>query len=401
MAERQVQHLVDTLAERLGRSVVLDDPEVNLLAASRHFGDADDQRVRAVLQRDVGGSAIGHILAQGVARWTRPGVIPARPDLGMVQRLCHPIRWQGQLLGLLLIIDADGSVSEEETEEVVRAGHEIGALLLGEQLGQDDRRREQESAVADLLGVDPGRREAGVRALDRLGTLRHAASVTVTGLELDDRDGALEATESTLALRIATASVARSRAGFAAGAVLGSRGVLLQTWDRAPTPERLRDQATELRDAVGRVLGEQVRTVAGVGRVRPGLDEAHRAYDEALVALRAARRAPGLDGLALADELGPLDVLLRVPESELTLALVPDELLRLQARDPQGRLVETLRAYLDHAGSSPATAEALHLHRTSLYYRLERIEEIAGVDLADGRTRLLLHLGLHVLGLVS
>ena len=42
MAERRLQQLVDTLAERLGRSVVLDDPEVTLLAASRHFGDAGE-----------------------------------------------------------------------------------------------------------------------------------------------------------------------------------------------------------------------------------------------------------------------------------------------------------------------------------------------------------------------
>ncbi|WP_139984190.1 PucR family transcriptional regulator [Nocardioides litoris] len=400
MAERQLQHLVDTLAERLGRSVVLDDPEVNLLAASRHYGDADEQRVRAVLQRDVGGPAIGHILGQGVARWTRPGTIPAREDLGMVQRLCHPIRWQGQLLGLLLVIDADGTLGEPEVEEVVRAGHEIGALLLGEQLGQDHRRREQEDAVADLVGPDPAARDAGTRALDRLGVLRHAAHVTVTALELDDRDSTLEATEATLGLRIATAGVARSRAGYAAGAVLGARGVLLQTWDRPPPPERLREQATELREAVGRVLGDHVRTVAGVGSVRPGLLEAHRAHDEALVALRAARRVPSSGGLALAAELGPLELLLRIPERELTRDLVPAPLRRLQERDPQGRLVETLRAYLDHAGATPATSEALHLHRTSLYYRLERIEELAGVDLADGRTRLLLHLGLQVLELL-
>jgi sugar diacid utilization regulator len=398
VTERQLQHLVDALAERLGRSVVLDDPEVNLLAASRHYGDADEQRVRAVLQRDVGGPAIGHILEQGVARWTSPGVIPARDDLGMRSRLCHAVRWHGQLLGLLLVIDADQSMTEDEVGEVVRAGNEIATLLLGEQLGQDHRRRELENALSDLLGESEPRRQGAVRVLDRLGVLHRGAWVTVTGVELDDRTGAtLEATEATLALRIATASVSRSRAGYAASAVLGERGVLLQTWDRQPAAVRLREQAAELRDAVGRVLGEQATPVAAVGRVREGLLQAHRAYHESLVALRAARRIPSLQGLALADELGPLDVVLRVPGEELTESLVPEPLLRLRDHDPQGKLLETLRVYLDHAGSSPAAAEALNLHRTSLYYRLERIEEFTGLSLGNGRHRLLLHLGLHIL----
>lgn len=400
MAERRLQQLVDTLAERLGRSVVLDDPEVTLLAASRHFGDADEQRVRAVLQRDVGGAAIGHVLGQGVAHWTSPGVIPAREDLGMTSRLCHPIRWQGRLLGFLLVIDEAQSMTLEETEEVVRTGHELAAVLLGEQLDEDQRRREQDNAVLDLLGPDPARRESAARALDLLGALRPATYVTVTGIELDDRAGAVEAAEAVVALRIAGASVSRSRSGHATGAVDGARGLLLQTWDVPPPPDLLREQATELREAVGRVLGDRTRAVAGTGRVHAGLDAAHRAHDEALVALRAAWRLPATGGLALADELGPLDVVLRVPDAELTTSLVPEALLRLRAADPSGRLLETLRCYLDNAGSSPATAEALHLHRTSLYYRLDRIEQFTGTSLADGRTRLVLHLSLHVLDVV-
>lgn len=405
MAQRQLQYLVDVLSQRLGRSVVLDDPEINLVVASRHYGDADDQRTRALLQRDVGDAAAGHILRQGVAQWTVPGHIPPRDDLGMKGRLCHAVRRQGQLLGFLLAIDEDRSMTEREIEEVVRAGHEIGALLLGEKLDQDRERQELESAVLDLVSSEPTRREAGGRALERLGVLRRAChvtvTVTVTGLEFDGGLGDPRTAEAVLALRVATAGVARSRPGSAAAAVVGVRGILLQTWDSRPTAVHLREQATEWRDAVVRVLGSGPVPTAGVGRVQAGMEEAHRAYGEALIALRAASRVPGLGGVALAEDLGPLDVVLRVPDADLTPALVPDALLRLCEGDPHGRLLETLRSYLDCAGSSSATAEALHIHRTSLYYRLERIEKITGLSLADGRHRLLLHLGLCVLDVVG
>ena len=43
-----------------------------------------------------------------------------------------------------------------------------------------------------------------------------------------------------------------------------------------------------------------------------------------------------------------------------------------------------------------ATAAALWPHRTSLYYRLRRIEDLAGVDLSRGADRLLCHLALRL-----
>ncbi len=65
------------------------------------------------------------------------------------------------------------------------------------------------------------------------------------------------------------------------------------------------------------------------------------------------------------------------------------------------QLVHTLETYLDHAGDVKATAAALWLHRTSLYYRLRRIEELAGVDLNRGEDRLLCHVALKLTHLAA
>ena len=74
--------------------------------------------------------------------------------------------------------------------------------------------------------------------------------------------------------------------------------------------------------------------------------------------------------------------------------MLPDELERLLRVDADGRLVDTLRVFLDRAGNIPAAADELHVHRTTLYYRLDRIRALAGLDLDDGRVRLALHVGL-------
>ena len=60
----------------------------------------------------------------------------------------------------------------------------------------------------------------------------------------------------------------------------------------------------------------------------------------------------------------------------------------------------TAAAYLDHAGNVVRAAAELRIHRQTLYYRLQRIEELTGLDLADGRDRLTLHLALTLAPLV-
>jgi len=55
---------------------------------------------------------------------------------------------------------------------------------------------------------------------------------------------------------------------------------------------------------------------------------------------------------------------------------------------------ETLRCYLDCAGQAQQAAEQLHIHRTTLYWRLARAAELVPLDLHQGGDRLKLHLAL-------
>ena len=60
------------------------------------------------------------------------------------------------------------------------------------------------------------------------------------------------------------------------------------------------------------------------------------------------------------------------------------------------QLLEALEGLLDAGGDVAAAAKALHLHRASLYRRLERVEELTGLDLAKGDDRLYAHLALRL-----
>jgi PucR C-terminal helix-turn-helix domain len=65
-------------------------------------------------------------------------------------------------------------------------------------------------------------------------------------------------------------------------------------------------------------------------------------------------------------------------------------------REGRGDLVHTLDVYLGHGGDARKTAATLHLHRSSLYYRLEKLSEAVGGDLHDGDARFELRLGIRL-----
>jgi PucR family transcriptional regulator, purine catabolism regulatory protein len=61
-----------------------------------------------------------------------------------------------------------------------------------------------------------------------------------------------------------------------------------------------------------------------------------------------------------------------------------------------GDLLETLEAFCERLGNLSQTAEKLFIHRNSLLYRMERISQIAGLDMNNPDTRLAVHLALKV-----
>ena len=67
-------------------------------------------------------------------------------------------------------------------------------------------------------------------------------------------------------------------------------------------------------------------------------------------------------------------------------------------------LVRTLRTFLEADGNVAGTAQRLFTHRHTIYYRLERVRELSGLDVSssDGREKLSLGLkAMRVLGIAA
>ena len=173
------------------------------------------------------------------------------------------------------------------------------------------------------------------------------------------------------------------------------------------------DEASAAR-AAETVLREMEAGLSGytfaLGRSRVAEDpsELPRAASEALLAANVAQGSPGgAAGLAF-EETGAYRLLLSAMSEN------PSELQRfyaetvepLVAYDEQYEtdLVRTLETFLEADGNVAGTAQRLFTHRHTIYYRLERVRELSGLDVSssDGREKLSLGLkSMRVLGIAS
>jgi len=393
MSSAEVQAMVDDLAHRLQRSVVIDDVQLNLLYSSPHFGDEDAVRVEAMLKRRASSKAIGHVLAQGVVTWTRPGIIPPNEELGLHARVCVPVRWQGELIAFVMVIDSDGTVTTAETREISRVAELAAPVLVTELQGGDDT---AEQTVRDLVSAESSLRRRAIAELADSGITGDMESVTAIRLAVGDGAPDASSAHITVALRSALMMPRPTGTVFALSAVEEHGGVIILGGPRPVTSDAARTHARRMVARVDDLSSARFKAVAGIGPSVMGIDRAHESAELAALAARAAE--VGLvDKAARWSDLGPYGPLLRIPVDQLGRLALPAEVQRLLDVDRDGHLVETLRAFLDAAGAAPAAAAALQIHRTTLYYRIARVEELLGIDLSDGRTRLTLHLGIALL----
>lgn len=67
-------------------------------------------------------------------------------------------------------------------------------------------------------------------------------------------------------------------------------------------------------------------------------------------------------------------------------------LLQEYDREYHTEFVTTLRAYLAHGRSATKTAEALHIHRSTFFYRVKKMEELLNISITDSKLLFLFEL---------
>jgi hypothetical protein len=380
-----LQQSVDRLAARLGRSVAIDDAQGRLVVSSGHFGEEDELRVFAIVHRYSDPRVLAHFNKYGIYKWTEPGRIPADPDLGFKARVCCPIRDHGILFGHLFLIDE--GIEEAEIAEAAATTVQIGQLMYRRLALHEEAQQRVAGLVRGLLSAEPAERAGALARLEDEDILSSTAPVVALAVRVTQP--ASDSDDVQADLQAAVELATRDRFGTTSLAWVRPAEAVVLMFGRATS------SAPDVADrVVSRMAAVDHKVVVGIGAAETGDEAAASSYADAKLAGRAATLLPELGSVVAADGLGIYRLLLKLPPEELQGSRIPAELRRLIDADSNDNLVETLGAYLACAGDVTSASAALHVHRSTLYYRLGRIEEIADVDLRDGSQRLWLHLGL-------
>ncbi len=226
-----------------------------------------------------------------------------------------------------------------------------------EQEGERQRRRRE---LLELLLRDPQPPDAEIRSAAQAAGWRLARSAAP--------------------LAVAEEDLARVGRRLSADALVASVGGIGCALVSSPRTSELRQATHDIRAAIGPTVPRA---------------ELVGAWSIAVVALRAVEAgAIEADGPLYAEE--HLAALLLFDSGGLAERLRAKRLAPLDDLTPAGRarMEETALAYVQHGGNAAAMARALHLHPQTIRYRLGRLRELFGDELADPDARFELELAL-------
>lgn len=165
------------------------------------------------------------------------------------------------------------------------------------------------------------------------------------------------------------------------------------------------DHSLMLSEAFSEEINRQYplnRVAIGLGQVAREVNVWRSSYRDAVQAKELAERLQTDIPLYIGD-LGVYQLILSLSDRdkladfcELTLGTLGEYDMRQNAD-----LIRTLEAFFNCHGNLSQTAESLIVHRNTLLYRMNRINEIAGIDLNRPETRLALHLALTIRRLLT
>lgn len=385
-----LQDLVDEAALVCGAPATLEDREFNLVAVSAHNRAGDAVRQDSIMHRRSTPQVRKYFESFGIAHAPGPVRIPPDPQRGLLGRLCIPVRWQSVTYGYLWLLE--DPESGFGTTEVARTAslpalHSV-AGRAGIEMARRSRLRDDLGwKVGDLLSTYPETRAKAAEEIAESWTLPPTGAVAAVSVRTAGASDPVFVNAWRLPRTILVGS----------GEHASTFIVPLNEPGDLSAARSVTSQAFAALAASGTAGAGTPTLVAGIGGSAEGLVNARRSWLQARIAARvAASRAWATPIVLEWPELGVYRLLGAGTDAALRESMLTPGVARLLA-EGGAELVRTAKSYLDEAGSAQRTAQALGIHRQTLYHRLERIERLSGLRLDAGQDRLQLHLALTLL----
>lgn len=385
-----IQQLVDALADRLARPVGVDDRRFRAIAYSSHSNEIDDVRRTSILGRQAPDAVTRWLEGLGVLGARDVVRVPANAEFGMVARVCVPVRFRDRLLGLLWLTEQHAPLADEELATARRFAVELGQELYRDQQKTDAARTQEAAWVDQAVGEGPAGPDP------RLPGIAADAVYAVLVVRIAFPDDDLLPAGLDVRLIDAMEQLRRSvEPRHQLASVDGAGATVVVSANGAAAVER---HAEALHAAVAAEVSDAVdaAVVVGVGDLADAAGGLAVAAGEARRAAGLGLTMPALGPVVLWSRLGVVRLLTEILDERDPGAFIPPPLRALLEDPDRELLVASLEAFLERGGDVAAAAADLYVHRSSMYNRLRRVEEVAGIDIRSGAQRLEMHLGIRL-----
>ncbi|TVR20460.1 MAG: PucR family transcriptional regulator [Anaerolineaceae bacterium] len=376
-----IKQLAAELADMVSQSISIETARFEALANAnvtdvdearrytQQYGRTDPRLVQA-LEADI---------LPRIRDTLRPVFIEPMPHVGLeMERILAPIVVHGEIYGYMWIIADDHRLSDLD-HLAIESGATVAALMM---LYQEAVQGAEASLKGNLLARLIQGEMSGANVLTDQALRYNVDLRRPYRLYLIDYPQATSQRVLRLYRDINQMFINQKRP-IIVGQYAGQLTLIAQA-DEAP--ERVLDD-------VRRPTSREGKAKISISAVHVGAKSVRRAYTECRETLEICRRL-NRDGPDFYYEaMGYLHTLYHAGAGALNHhPHLPT--LRQLYKENQADLFHTLEAYLDAGGNGVSTAENLHIHRSTLNYRLQRISEICAVDLSDAATRTNLQIAL-------
>jgi purine catabolism regulator len=390
LSERGLEALAGTLATLVGASVLVFDARGEPLtqhAFRRRLSAEELQILREGVRERI--ARRDHVQFMPALEDPSRGLaIPVASEAGAGSGVPAPEAW-------LVAVKDDAPLSDFDRLALRQAVTIVALELLRERVAGDTERRLAGDVLAGLLAGEL----SGTDLQRRLEPFGIADSVSVLALP---KPGSASNGNRGPSFQLAEAALASALRAEATPSLVATNGQVVALIPGLEE-EALFALAERVAERVSSDLaGQQVQV--GVGRSVAG-GEARRSYHEARCTLEAL--SLGLGGreakIATYRDLGSFQLLLSLQDDE-ALKLFCDSILGPIEQSEGyygGELMRSLEAFIEENGQWERAAKRLFCHRHTLRYRIRRVEELTGRDLASARDRIEFWLALRGRELIS
>lgn len=379
--------LAEMLADLMGHSISIENERFEAIA-NKNIAEVDSARRYTILHGRTNPhliEALEDTYLPKIRETLRPVYLPMIPEVGLeMERLLAPIVVHGEIYGYMWII-ADVHALSQMDMMAVEIGATVAALLM---LYQESVQTAEASLKGSLMSqLIEGDAHRETILTDQ--SLRYGVDLRSSYVMMIVESNNSQLRYVSRLYRIINQVLTQNEIQAVAGQFAGQVVILIQA--NQDTQELATSLVTRLSDSNGEVS-------IGISMTFKEAENVAKAHQQCVEVLEISRRLQAQSQIQYFADLGYIHTLFHAGIDSLHHNPYAP-ILRQLLDETQADLFHTLETYLDAGGNSVQTADLLHIHRSTLNYRLARIKEICDVDLSSPSVRMNLQIALKLLRL--